>query len=458
MTETATLAPEFHPLADSVQPIFDTVQARSPHEPEFHQAVHEVLHSIAPVLTKHPEFVENGVLERLVEPERQIMFRVPWIDDAGRLQVNRGYRIQFSSVLGPYKGGLRFHPSVNLSIIKFLGFEQIFKNALTGQGIGGGKGGSDFDPHGRSEAEVMRFCQSFMGELYRHIGEHTDVPAGDIGVGGREIGYLFGMYRKITNRHESGILTGKGIGWGGAQVRTEATGYGAVFFVQEMLAVHGESLEGKRVAVSGSGNVAIYAIEKATQLGAKAITASDSSGYIVDDAGIDLSLLRQIKEVERGRIVEYAKRRPGARFVEGGNVWETPVDIAIPSATQNELSEASARILIANGVRAVAEGANMPCVPEAVEAFQQSEVLFAPGKAANAGGVATSALEMSQNASRQRWGFADSEQKLRDIMADVHDASFRAAERYGAPGDYVVGANSAGFERVATAMLAQGVI
>ncbi|WP_425343281.1 NADP-specific glutamate dehydrogenase [Microbacterium esteraromaticum] len=430
----------------------------NPNEPEFHQAVHEVLHSIGPVLERHPKYLDQGVLERLVEPERQIIFRVPWIDDAGRLQVNRGYRVQYNSALGPYKGGLRFHPSVNISIIKFLGFEQIFKNALTGQGIGGGKGGSNFDPHGKSEAEVMRFCQSFMSELFRHIGEHTDVPAGDIGVGGREIGYLFGMYRKMTNRHESGILTGKGIGWGGAQVRTEATGYGAVFFVQEMLAVHGESLEGKRVAVSGSGNVAIYAIEKATQLGARAVTASDSSGYIVDDAGIDLALLRQIKEVERGRIVEYANRRPGARFIEGGNVWEIPVDIAVPSATQNELNEDSARMLIANGVRAVAEGANMPSTPEAVGAFQDSEVLFAPGKAANAGGVATSALEMSQNASRQRWNFANSEQKLRDIMADIHDASFRAAERYGTPGDYVAGANIAGFERVAEAMLAQGVI
>ncbi|WP_413638106.1 NADP-specific glutamate dehydrogenase [Microbacterium sp. OR21] len=430
----------------------------NPNEPEFHQAVHEVLHSIGPVLERHPKYLDQGVLERLVEPERQIIFRVPWIDDAGRLQVNRGYRVQYNSALGPYKGGLRFHPSVNISIIKFLGFEQIFKNALTGQGIGGGKGGSNFDPHGKSEAEVMRFCQSFMSELFRHIGEHTDVPAGDIGVGGREIGYLFGMYRKMTNRHESGILTGKGIGWGGAQVRTEATGYGAVFFVQEMLAVHGENLEGKRVAVSGSGNVAIYAIEKATQLGARAVTASDSSGYIVDDAGIDLALLRQIKEVERGRIVEYANRRPGARFIEGGNVWETPVDIAVPSATQNELNEDSARMLIANGVRAVAEGANMPSTPEAVGAFQDSEVLFAPGKAANAGGVATSALEMSQNASRQRWNFANSEQKLRDIMADIHDASFRAAERYGTPGDYVAGANIAGFERVAEAMLAQGVI
>ncbi|WP_256971573.1 NADP-specific glutamate dehydrogenase [Microbacterium esteraromaticum] len=438
--------------------MFDAVRTLNPDEPEFHQAVHEVLHSIGPVLERRPEYIENGVLEQLVEPERQIIFRVPWMDDSGKLQVNRGYRVQYNSALGPYKGGLRFHPTVNISIMKFLGFEQIFKNALTGQGIGGGKGGSNFDPHGKSEAEVMRFCQSFMSELYRHIGESTDVPAGDIGVGGREIGYMFGMYRKITNRHESGILTGKGIGWGGAQVRTEATGYGAVFFAQEMLAVHGENLEGKRVAVSGSGNVAIYAIEKATQLGARAVTASDSSGYIVDDAGIDLSLLRQIKEVERGRIVEYANRRPGARFIEGGNVWETPVDIAIPSATQNELNEDSARMLIANGVRVVAEGANMPSTPEAVGAFQDSEVLFAPGKAANAGGVATSALEMSQNASRQRWNFSNSEQKLRDIMADIHDASFRAAERYGTPGDYVAGANIAGFERVADAMLAQGVI
>ncbi|MGM7670881.1 NADP-specific glutamate dehydrogenase [Microbacterium sp. A93] len=453
-----TTHPEFHPLADAVQPIFDTVLARSPYEPEFHQAVHEVLHSIAPVLEQHPEYVEGGILERLVEPERQIMFRVPWVDDAGKLHVNRGYRIQFSSVLGPYKGGLRFHPSVNLSIIKFLGFEQIFKNALTGQGIGGGKGGSDFDPHGRSDAEVMRFCQSFMNELYRHLGEHTDVPAGDIGVGGREIGYLFGQYRKVTNRHESGMFTGKGTGWGGAEVRTEATGYGAVFFAQEMLAVHNESLEGKRVGISGSGNVAIYAIQKATQLGATAVTASDSSGYVVDDAGIDLELLRQIKEVERGRIVEYANRRPGARFVEGGSVWDVAVDIAVPSATQNEVSLADAEALIANGVRAVSEGANMPCVPEAVEAFQQAGVLFAPGKAANAGGVATSALEMSQNASRQRWTFGDSENKLREIMSDIHDAAFTAAEKYGAPGDYVAGANIAGFQRVATAMLAQGVI
>lgn len=441
-----------------MQPVFETVLSRSPHEPEFHQAVHEVLDSISPVLERHPEFVDGGILERLVEPERQILFRVPWVDDSGKLQVNRGYRIQFSSVLGPYKGGLRFHPSVNLSIIKFLGFEQIFKNALTGQGIGGGKGGSDFDPHGRSDAEVMRFCQSFMNELYRHLGEHTDVPAGDIGVGGREIGYLFGQYRKVTNRHESGMFTGKGTGWGGAEVRTEATGYGAVFFAQEMLAVHDDSLAGKRVGISGSGNVAIYAIQKAMQLGAVPVTASDSSGYVVDDAGIDLDLLRQLKEVERARIVEYANRRPSARFVEGGSVWEVPVDIAVPSATQNEVSRADAEALIANGVRAVSEGANMPCEPGAVDAFQNAGVLFAPGKAANAGGVATSALEMSQNASRQRWTFHDSENKLREIMGDIHRAAFDAAERHGVPGDYVAGANIAGFERVAAAMLAQGVI
>ena len=445
-------------LPASVRDVFDTVVTRNPHEPEFQQAVHEVLHSIAPVLDKHPQFVDGGILERIVEPERQIMFRVPWVDDAGRLQVNRGFRVQFSSVLGPYKGGLRFHPSVNLSIIKFLGFEQIFKNALTGQGIGGAKGGSDFDPHGRSDAEIMRFCQSFMSELYRHLGEHTDVPAGDIGVGAREIGFLFGQYRKITNRHESGMFTGKGVQWGGAEVRTEATGYGAVFFAQEMLGVKGDSLEGKRVAVSGSGNVAIYAIDKAYQLGATPVTASDSSGYIVDDAGIDLGLLRQVKEIDRERIHAYTAGRPNARFVAGRRPWEVPVDIAIPSATQNELDEADAHALIGGGVRAVAEGANMPSTPGAVAAFQNAGVLFGPGKAANAGGVATSALEMSQNASRQRWSFADSERKLHAIMKGVHDSAFEAAKRYGHEGDYVVGANSAGFERVAHAMLAQGVI
>jgi len=448
----------FHALPAAVQPAFDTVLARNPHEPEFQQAVHEVLGSIAPVLEAYPRFADEGVLERTVEPERQILFRVPWVDDAGRLQVHRGYRIQFSSVLGPYKGGLRFHPSVNLSIVKFLGFEQVFKNALTGQGIGGAKGGSDFDPHGRSDAEVMRFCQSFMNELYRHLGEHTDVPAGDIGVGAREIGYLFGQYRKITNRHESGMFTGKGVQWGGAEVRTEATGYGAVFFAEEMLAVKGDSLERKRVAVSGSGNVAVFAIDKAWQLGAIPVTASDSSGTVVDDAGIDVDLLRRVKETERARIEEYAAHRPSARFLAGERPWQVPVDVAIPSATQNELDEADARALIGNGVHAVAEGANMPCTPAAVVAFQTAGVLFGPGKAANAGGVATSALEMSQNASRQRWSFADSEAKLRAIMKNVHDSAYHAAGRYGSPGDYVVGANCAGFERVAHAMVAQGLI
>ena len=445
-------------LTESVRTVYDTVLTRNPGEPEFLQAVHEVLETISPVLDAHPEFVSGGILDRLVEPERQIIFRVPWVDDNGDLQVNRGFRVQFSSVLGPYKGGLRFHPTVNLSIVKFLGFEQIFKNALTGQGIGGGKGGSDFDPHGRSDGEVMRFCQSFMDELYRHLGEHTDVPAGDIGVGSREIGYLFGQYRKITNRHESGMFTGKGVSWGGAQVRTEATGYGTVFFVDEMLQVRGMSLDAMRVLVSGSGNVAIYAIEKATQLGARAVTASDSDGYIVDDAGIDVDLLRQIKEVERGRISEYAARRPSARFVEGERPWSVPGDIALPCATQNELDESEAQALIGGGVKAVAEGANMPCTPEAIAAFQASDVLFAPGKAANAGGVATSALEMSQNAARQRWSFEDSEAKLRSIMHDVHRSAFDASERFGRPGDYVAGANCSGFERVAHAMLAQGVI
>ncbi|WP_298741862.1 NADP-specific glutamate dehydrogenase [uncultured Microbacterium sp.] len=451
---TDTLAP----LPDAVRSVFDTVQRRNPHEPEFQQAVHEVLHSIAPVLEAHPEYVAGGITERIVEPERQILFRVPWTDDAGRLQVNRGFRVQFSSVLGPYKGGLRFHPSVNLSIVKFLGFEQIFKNALTGQGIGGAKGGSDFDPHGRSDSEIMRFCQSFMNELYRHLGEHTDVPAGDIGVGAREIGFLFGQYRKITNRHESGMFTGKGVQWGGAEVRTEATGYGAVFFAEEMLAVRGDSLAGKRVSISGSGNVATYAIDKARQLGAVPVTASDSSGYVIDEAGIDVALLREIKEVRRARISAYAAERPSARFVEGGSPWEIAVDVAIPSATQNELDEDAARTLIANGVIAVSEGANMPSTPGAVTALQQAGVLFGPGKAANAGGVATSALEMSQNAARQRWSFDDSEAKLRAIMSDIHRSAFEAAERYGRPGDYVAGANITGFERVAHAMLAQGVI
>ncbi|MGK9147829.1 NADP-specific glutamate dehydrogenase [Plantibacter flavus] len=451
MTGTTTLNDPVHAVAEAAK-------RRNANEPEFHQALTEVLESISPALREHPEYLDAGILERLVEPERQVIFRVPWTDDQNRVQVNRGFRVQFNSALGPYKGGLRFHPSVNLSIVKFLGFEQIFKNALTAQGIGGAKGGSDFDPHGRSDAEIMRFCQSFMNELYRHLGEHTDVPAGDIGVGAREIGFLFGQYRKVTNRHESGMFTGKGVGWGGAEVRTEATGYGTVFFADEMLAVDGRSIDGRRVVVSGSGNVATYAIEKVHQLGGTAVTASDSSGYVVDDAGIDLDLLKQIKEVERGRISEYAARRPGAHFVAGGSVWDVPGEIALPSATQNELNERDAIALVKNGVIAVAEGANMPSTPEAVRVFQEAGVLFGPGKAANAGGVATSALEMSQNAARQRWSFDDSEAKLRGIMHGVHQAAFEAAERYGRPGDYVVGANTAAFVKVADAMLAQGVI
>ncbi|MGW9019884.1 NADP-specific glutamate dehydrogenase [Leucobacter chromiiresistens] len=447
------LTPDAH-----LRDIADTVARRSAAEPEFQQAVREVLETLEPVLAEHPEYIEAGILERLVEPERQLIFRVPWTDDAGRVRVNRGYRVQFNSALGPYKGGLRFHPSVNLSVVKFLGFEQIFKNALTSQRIGGGKGGSDFDPSDKSDAEVMRFCQSFMTELVHHIGEHTDIPAGDIGVGGREIGYLFGQYRRITQRYEAGVLTGKGIGWGGAEVRTEATGYGAVFFAEEMLLRAGQGIDGRRAIVSGSGNVATYAIEKIQQLGGTAVTASDSSGYIVDERGIDVELLKQVKEVERARISAYAERRPGAHFVASGSVWDVPGELAFPCATQNELNGDHARTLIAGGLRAVAEGANMPATPEAVARFREAGVLFAPGKAANAGGVATSALEMSQNAARSRWDRDKSESRLRDIMRDVHASTYAASERYGRPGDYVLGANSAAFETVAHAMLAQGVI
>ncbi|MFB7100099.1 NADP-specific glutamate dehydrogenase [Streptomyces hydrogenans] len=435
------------------------IERRNPAQPEFHQAVHEVLDSLAPVLAARPEYAEPGLLERLVEPERQIIFRVPWQDDRGRTHVNRGFRVEFNSALGPYKGGLRFHPSVNLGIVKFLGFEQIFKNALTGLGIGGGKGGSDFDPHGRSDAEVMRFCQSFMTELYRHLGEHTDVPAGDIGVGGREIGYLFGQYRRITNRWEAGVLTGKGTGWGGSAIRPEATGYGSVLFAAAMLRERGEDLEGQTAVVSGSGNVALYTIEKLLALGANPLTCSDSSGYVHDDKGIDLDLLKQIKEVERGRVADYAERRgASARFVPGGRVWEVPADVALPSATQNELDENDAAALVRNGVKAVAEGANMPTTAEAVHLLQRAGVAFGPGKAANAGGVAVSALEMAQNHSRTSWTAARVEEELAGIMTDIHRTCHETAERYGAPGDYVTGANIAGFERVADSMLAQGVI
>ncbi|MFG2223381.1 NADP-specific glutamate dehydrogenase [Streptomyces sp. NPDC048644] len=432
---------------------------RNPGEPEFHQAALEVLETLAPVLAARPEFAEAKILERICEPERQIMFRVPWQDDSGAIRVNRGFRVEFNSALGPYKGGLRFHSSVNLGIVKFLGFEQIFKNSLTGLNIGGGKGGSDFDPHGRSDAEVMRFCQSFMTELYRHLGEHTDVPAGDIGVGGREIGYLFGQYRRVTNRWEGGMLTGKGLEWGGSKVRTEATGYGNVLFTEEMLKKRGEEMDGQQVVVSGSGNVAIYTIEKAQALGANVLTCSDSGGYVVDEKGIDLALLQQIKEVERGRISEYVARRgASARYVEGGRVWDVPCEVALPSATQNELDADAARILIRNGVKAVSEGANMPTTPEAVALLKEAGVAFGPGKAANAGGVATSALEMRQNSARESWTFERAEGELAAIMQGIHHTCYETAERFGLPGDYVAGANIAGFERVADAMLAQGLI
>ena len=446
-------------LEEKVQDLYDEVVARNPGEAEFHQAVREVFDSLGPVLAAHPHYADAGIIERLCEPERQIIFRVPWVDDAGRVRINRGFRVEFNSALGPFKGGLRFHPSVYLGVVKFLGFEQIFKNALTGLPIGGGKGGADFDPKGRSDGEVMRFCQSFMTELYRHIGEYTDVPACDIGVGGREIGYLFGQYKRITNRYESGVLTGKGLTWGGSQVRPEATGYGVVFFVAEMLAAHGEDLEGRRIVVSGSGNVAQYAIEKVHQLGGRVVACSDSGGYVVDEAGIDLELLREVKNVRRARIADYARTRGvTAHFVSGRSIWEVPTDIAMPCATQNELDATDAESLIGNGCRVVAEGANMPATPEAIKAFSKAGVMFAPGKAANAGGVATSALEMQQNASRDSWSFEYTERRLSEIMSGIHQTCVRTADEYGVPGDYVLGANIAGFTHVADAMLALGVI
>ena len=447
------------PLHPALIPVYDDVLRRNQGELEFHQAVYEVLESLAPVVQKRPEYVEASIIERICEPERQIIFRVPWMDDKGEVHINRGFRVEFNSALGPYKGGLRFHPSVYLGIVKFLGFEQIFKNALTGLPIGGGKGGSDFDPKGRSDHEIMRFCQSFMTELYRHIGEYTDVPAGDIGVGGREIGYMFGQYKRITNRYESGVLTGKGLSWGGSQARTEATGYGTVFFAQEMLHARGESLDGKKVVVSGSGNVATYAVQKVHQLGGTVVAVSDSSGYVVDQQGIDLELLRQVKEIDRGRISDYADARGShVNVVTGGSVWDVACDVALPCATQNELPIEGAKALIANGVKRVAEGANMPTTPEAVPAGQGAGVLFAPGKAANAGGVATSALEMQQNASRDRWSFEHTEERLAEIMAGIHELTLTTADEYDVPGDYVAGANIAGFTQVADAMLAMGVI
>lgn len=442
-----------------VKAVFEKVKKRNPNEPEFHQAVKEILESLTPVFDKHPKYMEEGILERIVEPERQIMFRVPWVDDEGKVQVNRGFRIEFNSAIGPYKGGLRFHPSVNASIIKFLGFEQIFKNSLTGQPIGGGKGGSDFDPKGKSDREVMRFTQSFMTELCKHIGPDTDVPAGDIGVGGREIGYMFGQYKRIQNAFHAGVLTGKAVGYGGSLARTEATGYGTVYFVQEMLQDQGDSLEGKTVVVSGSGNVAIYAIQKATELGAKVVACSDSNGYIYDKNGINLETVRRLKEVERKRISEYVNEHPDADYFEGcENIWLIPCDIALPCATQNEISESSAKILVTNGVKAVGEGANMPSTLEAINVFLENGVLFGPAKAANAGGVAVSALEMAQNSARISWTFEEVDAKLHEIMVNIYRNSKQASEEYGHPGNLVVGANIAGFLKVADAMIAQGIV
>ena len=438
--------------------VYDGLAQRNANEPEFLQAVREVLESIQPVVEKHPEYEKAGLIERLVEPERIITFRVPWVDDQGKVQVNRGYRVQFNSAIGPYKGGLRLHPSVNQSILKFLGFEQILKNSLTGLPIGGGKGGSDFDPKGKSDNEVQRFCQSFMTELYRYIGKDTDVPAGDIGVGAREIGYLYGQYKRITGLYE-GVLTGKGLTWGGSLARKEATGYGLCYFTQAMMERNGKTIAGKTVVVSGSGNVAIYAVQKITEMGAKVVAMSDSNGYIYDPDGIKLDVVKQLKEVERKRIKEYVKAVPTATYTEGcSGIWTIPCQIALPCATQNEINEASAKALIANGVEAVGEGANMPSTLEATAAFQQAGVLFAPAKAANAGGVAVSALEMSQNSQRLSWTFEEVDAKLKDIMVNIFAKVDLAAHEYAKEGDYVAGANIAGFLKVADAMMAQGAV
>ena len=445
-----------------VDEVIAQVVEKNPVQPEFHQAVKEVLESLRVVVeANEEEFRKNALLERLTNPERQIMFRVPWVDDKGQVQVNTGFRVQFNSAIGPYKGGLRFHPSVNLGIIKFLGFEQVFKNSLTGLPIGGGKGGSDFDPKGKSDREIMAFCQSFMTELYRHIGADTDVPAGDIGVGGREIGYLYGQYKRIRNLYE-GVLTGKGLTYGGSLARTEATGYGLLYFTEEMLKCNGKDIAGKTVAISGSGNVAIYAIEKAQQLGAKPVTCSDSTGWVYDPEGIDVALLKEVKEVKRARLTEYAAKRPSAQYhdkaTEGTNQWEVKVDIALPCATQNELNLDDAKKLVANGVFAVAEGANMPTTLEATEYFQKNGVLFCPGKASNAGGVATSALEMSQNSERLSWTFEEVDAKLKNIMVNIFHNLDDASKKYGLEGNYVAGANIAGFLKVAEAMKAQGIV
>ena len=449
-----------------VEKVFQSVKRRDPDQPEFHQAVWEVLESLEPVLEAHPEYADAGIVSRIVEPERMIQFRVPWVDDEGNTHVNRGFRIQFNGAIGPYKGGLRFHPSVNASILKFLAFEQIFKNSLTGLPMGGGKGGSDFDPKGKSDQEVMRFCQSFMMELWRHIGANCDVPAGDIGVGGREIGYMFGMYKKLQNEFE-GVLTGKGMSYGGSLIRPEATGYGLVYFAREMLAVKGKSFEGATVSISGSGNVAQFAAEKVLDLGGKVVTLSDSGGFVYDPDGIDrtkLEWVMDLKNNRRGRISEYADQFPGAQYtavdrnLDHNPLWNVNVDVALPCATQNELNGADAANLVANSVTAVAEGANMPCTPEAVEVFLKQKVLFAPGKASNAGGVATSGLEMSQNSLRLNWTREEVDQRLNDIMVNIHKNAYETAKKYGREGDYVFGANVAGFLKVAESMLAQGVV
>ena len=440
--------------------VLATVKAKNRGEDEFHQAVEEVLETLAPALDRHPEYIEAKIVERLVEPERMIVFRVPWLDDTGSVQVNRGFRVEFNSAIGPYKGGLRFHPSVNQGILKFLGFEQVLKNSLTTLPMGGGKGGSDFDPKGKSDTEVMRFCQSFMTELSRHIGPNTDVPAGDIGVGGREIGYLFGQYKRVRNAFE-GVLTGKNLNWGGSLIRPEATGYGTVYFANEMLKTRGKSFDGLRVAVSGSGNVAQYATQKATEFGGKVITLSDSNGYIVDEDGITpekLDYVFELKNVRRGRIKEYADEFAGAVYHEGVGVWNVPVDVALPCATQNELDGDDAATLLRNGCFCVAEGANMPSTPEAIEAFQAASILYGPGKAANAGGVAVSGLEMSQNSMRLAWTREEVDQRLHDIMCSIHEACMRTAEEYERPSDYMLGANIAGFIKVADSMLDQGVV
>ena len=443
---------------EKIENIYKKIVDKNPGEKEFHQAVGEVLNTLEVVLSKHPEYLDQKIIERICEPERQLIFRVPWMDDKGEIQVNRGFRVQFSSTIGPYKGGLRFHPSVYLGIIKFLGFEQIFKNALTGLQIGGGKGGSDFDPKGKSDNEVMRFCQSFMIELYRHIGNDSDIPGGDIGVGGREIGYLFGQYKRLTNKYEAGVLTGKGLSYGGSLVRKEATGYGLVYFTDLILKTKNNSIEGKKVIVSGSGNVAIYAMEKVNELGGKVIACSDSNGVIYDENGLNLETIKFLKEVERKRIKEYTSTHKEAIYKDNGCIWDIPCDIAMPCATQNELNLENVRTLIKNGCIAVTEGANMPTTPDAVKFLQEAKIMYAPGKASNAGGVATSALEMQQNAAIDYWDFEQIDNKLKNIIKHIHDTCYNTADDYGFPGNYLKGANIAGFTRVANTMISLGLI